>query len=188
MPTATGRCSPASSSMGPRSTANVSAASRNGMSLQSRRGGPMSTVNVTGPPALARIAVPSMSSVSLSPLPVSPMNQATQRVPLPQAPAREPSWLKILTLASKPGRAASESTIICSKARSPSQSLFAMAPVMTGVRPRSSTTRMELPMPFILAKGSMPGEVARAARQGKPGIDRVVAGPAVSEPRRVSPS
>ncbi len=151
---AAGACSPVPRMPSPRSRFSVSAASRSGMSRQPKRGGPMSTVKDSGPSRRHDTAVPSTSSATASPLPVSAglssmMNQATQREPLPQAPARDPSVLKIRTAASTP--APSDSTIICSKASGPRHRARAASPVRLGVVPRSSTTRMELPAPFILA-------------------------------------
>ena len=69
--------------------------SASGMSFQPKRGSPMSTVNK--PPALFHVLStrPSTSKQSLS-LPVSLLTiEAMQRMPLPQAPASEPSRLKM---------------------------------------------------------------------------------------------
>ena len=67
--------------------------SASGISFQAKRGAPMSTVN--RPSAFFQVLStrPSTSNVSVS-LPVSlAISEATQRMPLPQAPASEPSLL-----------------------------------------------------------------------------------------------
>ena len=67
--------------------------SASGISFQANRGSPMSTVNSPSAPFQVFSTRPSTSKASLS-LPVSPaISEATQRMPLPQAPASEPSLL-----------------------------------------------------------------------------------------------
>src|SRR5262249_62155037 len=81
---------PASSSI-----ARVSGNGRaSGISFQAKRGAPMSTVQVDGASAFQQASKPaSVSKVSVS-LPLSfDTRSATQRMPLPQAPACEPSLL-----------------------------------------------------------------------------------------------
>ena len=87
MPTAAGASSPVPARAGPRSSRSVSADAASGMSRQPSRGAPMSTVKASGPSRRHATAVPETSRRRSSPPPVSAMNQATQRVPLPQAPA-----------------------------------------------------------------------------------------------------
>ena len=93
MLTAAGGARPKRSRSGPSGTASVSTSSRSGISRQPNRGRPMSTVNVVGPSRRHRTSCPSMSSRRSVRVLSCSMNQATQRVPLPQAPARDPSLL-----------------------------------------------------------------------------------------------
>ncbi len=79
-----------------RSIARVSATSCNsGISSQRKRGRPISTVN-SPPSARQQGMSPAVVSNSSIALPVSALTSAaTQRMPLPQAPASEPSLLKM---------------------------------------------------------------------------------------------
>ena len=75
--------------------ARVSAnSSASGISFQAKRGLPMSTVETSGAAPFQQLSRPAgVSKVSAS-LPVSRnISSATQRMPLPQAPASEPSLL-----------------------------------------------------------------------------------------------
>ena len=93
--TAEGECKIGASG-GPilRSIARVSGISRaSGISSQRKRGGPISTVNSPWPARQQEISPAAVSNVSLA-LPVSALTRAaTQRMPLPQAPASDPSLL-----------------------------------------------------------------------------------------------
>ena len=77
-----------------RSTARVSGISfASGISFQRKRGVPMSTVNIPSPADQQQTRPAAVSKFSAV-LPVSAlMREATQRMPLPQAPASEPSLL-----------------------------------------------------------------------------------------------
>ena len=67
--------------------------SASGISFQAKRGAPMSTVNSPSAPFQVFSTRPSTSNASRS-LPLSwPISEATQRMPLPQAEASEPSLL-----------------------------------------------------------------------------------------------
>ena len=93
--TTDGECS-TGLSIGPicNSMARVSRnSSANGISFHLKRGGPMSTVNRPSSPFQQLSRPAAVSKVSAS-LPVSSATmEATQRMPLPQAPASEPSLL-----------------------------------------------------------------------------------------------
>ena len=95
MLTTDGDCRPGTSGT-VRSIARVSATSCNsGISSQRKRGRPISTVN-SPPSARQQGMSPAVVSNSSIALPVSALiSAATQRMPLPQAPASEPSLLKM---------------------------------------------------------------------------------------------
>jgi hypothetical protein len=77
-----------------RSTSRVSATGRaSGISFHANRGGPMSTRQVQGPSRSHAISPADVSRVNESAPVCRARRSATQRVPLPQAPARLPSLL-----------------------------------------------------------------------------------------------
>ena len=68
--------------------------SASGISFQAKRGLPMSTVETSGLSPLQQLSNPAVVSNVNALLPVSlNMSSATQRMPLPQAPASDPSLL-----------------------------------------------------------------------------------------------
>src|SRR5262245_52631122 len=80
---------------GPRSIARVSSKFlARGIAFQARRGLPISTVEIDGCSPFQQLSSPAVVSKVKALLPVSlNSNSATQRMPLPQAPASEPSLL-----------------------------------------------------------------------------------------------
>ncbi len=69
-------------------------ASASGISFQAKRGLPMSTVETSGASPFQQFSRPALVSKVSAVLPVSLNNMsAMQRMPLPQAPASEPSLL-----------------------------------------------------------------------------------------------
>ena len=68
--------------------------SASGISFQAKRGAPMSTVEVSGASPFQQLISPALVSKVSAALPLS-LNtmSAMQRMPLPQAPASEPSLL-----------------------------------------------------------------------------------------------
>ncbi len=125
------------------------------MSRQPRRGGPMSTENTLGS-SRRQGSRPAAVSTSAS-FRSCPRRryQAMQRVPLPQAADRVPSMLRMSTKASVPGVRGGSMAINWSKCRPgciPSRRADALDTCAPA--PRRSTTRIALPMPFILAKGT----------------------------------
>ena len=78
-----------------RSSARVSSvASASGISCQANRGAPMSTVETCGSASFQQASNPALVSNVNARLPVSSNNNsAMQRMPLPHAPASEPSLL-----------------------------------------------------------------------------------------------
>src|SRR6476660_8373463 len=65
-----------------------------GISFQAKRGLPISTVEIDGRSSFQQLSNPAVVSKVKTLLPVSlNSNSATQRIPLPQAPASEPSLL-----------------------------------------------------------------------------------------------
>ncbi len=68
--------------------------SASGISFQAKRGLPMSTVETSGVSPFQQLSRPAWVSKVSAPLPVSlNSTSAMQRMPLPQAPASEPSLL-----------------------------------------------------------------------------------------------